>query len=87
MASSPNECVPEFTVAPGSFKCCNGPVKNMKLVVLVTDVLGCINSGDAICIQNVELANGQDISEVVFEGDQCVVEGGTFTDKGSGNCR
>lgn len=80
MASSPNECFPEFTVQPGSFKCCNGRVKNMKLVVQVTDVNGCLEAGsDTICVSDVSLGNNQDIGEVVFEGSQCVTEGGTFT--------
>ena len=79
MASSPG-CIPQFTTVEGSFKCCNTAVKNMKLVILVTDVAGCLVEGEsAVCISDIQLANGQDRGELVFEGGQCTEEGGTIT--------
>ena len=80
MATSPEDCVPEFTTAQGSFKCCNGNVKNMKLVIKVTDANGCLEEGeDSVCITDVQLANGQSRGQIVFEGGQCVAVGGTVT--------
>ena len=80
MAGSPNECVPEFTTVQGSFKCCNGPVKNMKLVIQVTDANGCLDEGsDTVCIEDIQLANNQDRGTLVFEGGECTVIGGTIT--------
>jgi hypothetical protein len=81
MAASPNECVPEFEVVPeGSFKCCNTSVKNMKLVVLVTDIQQCLEADASVCIQDVSVATPNDtIGDIVFEGGQCTTEGGTIT--------
>ncbi len=82
-SASVTPCVPEFETQAGSFKCCNGPVKNMKLVIKVTDVNDCISSTSSICVTDVTLANGQDNGTVVFVpgggSSVCVVEGGTFT--------
>lgn len=86
-AASPNDCVPQFSTIEGSFKCCNGNVvdvngeKNMKLVIKVTDVNGCLVDGvSSVCIQDIQLANGQSRGDLVFQdGDQCTVEGGTIT--------
>ncbi len=81
MAASPPTCVPTFTVADGSFKCCNGKVKNMKVVLKVTDANNCIDDGkDAVCITDVQLGNGQDRGKLVFEGGKnCTTVGGTIT--------
>jgi len=81
MATSPNECVPEFTAVQGSFKCCNTAVKNMKLVIKVTDANGCLDDAtDVVCITDIQLANGQDRGTLVFEGgDQCTPVGDTIT--------
>ena len=78
VAASQN-CVPEFeVVAEGSFKCCNGQVKNMKLKIKVTDISQCLEASDIICIQDVSVATPNDsIGDVVFVGDQCTTEGGT----------
>ena len=64
MAASgpPNEeCQPVLTVQPGSTKCCNGPVKNMKVFLKATDANNCgIPIDLGIALLDVLLANGQD---------------------------
>jgi hypothetical protein len=81
-AASPT-CVPEFTVVPEeSFKCCNTAIKNMKLVVEVTDVSQCLDVDAVVCIQSVTPSTPNvTIGQTVFEplGDRCTTEGGTFT--------
>ena len=83
MATSPNECVPEFEVVPEeSFKCCNTAIKNMKLVVQVNDISQCLEVDSVVCIQSVTPATPNvTIGQTVFEplGDRCTTEGGTFT--------
>ncbi len=81
MAGSGNTCVPQFSLAPGSFKCCNTSVKNMKLVIKVTDVSGCLVDGvSSVCIDDIQLANRQSRGRLVFEGgNQCTTDGNTIT--------
>jgi hypothetical protein len=85
MATSPNECVPEFTALEGSFKCCDGQTtvrgkKNMKVIIEITDANGCLDDGeDVICIESLELGNGQDIGGQIFVGPQCTTVGGEVT--------
>jgi hypothetical protein len=84
MAAS-GECVPGFTAVEGSFKCCDGSTtvngkKNMKVVIQISDVNGCLDDGsDVICIDSVLLANRQPIGSVVFVGPKCTTVGGTVT--------
>ena len=80
MAASPPTCVPQFTTAQGSFKCCNGTVKNMKLVIKVTDANNCLDDNSAsVCINDIQLGNGQDRGQLVFEGSHCAAVNGTIT--------
>jgi len=75
-------CIPQFTTVQGSFKCCNnGPEKNMKLVIKVTDVSGCLVEGESsVCITDIQLSNGQSRGNLVFEGgESCTTDGGTIT--------
>ena len=80
-ASSPNECVPEFTVVPElSLKCCNGQVKNMKIVVSVTDPNQCVGASESVCILDASVATPNDtIGDVVIQGSGCTTEDGEIT--------
>lgn len=81
MATSPNECVPQFTVVPElSSKCCNGQIKNMKIVVSVTDPNQCVGGSESVCILDATVATPNDtIGQVVIQGDGCTTEGGEIT--------
>jgi hypothetical protein len=83
-AASPTNCVPEFQVNPnGSFKCCNGSIKNMKLRIDLVDANNCLNPTDQVCVLDVQLANKQPIGAVVFVpggGQACVTEGSSTFD-------
>lgn len=85
LAAASQNCVPDFQVdLEGSFKCCDGSTtdngkKNMKLRLKVVDLNNCLSATDTVCITNVELANGQPIEQVVFEGGQCAAENGFIT--------
>ena len=79
MASSPNECVPEFTIVPEeSFKCCDGgSKKNMKVTFTVTDTSGCVGeNGGTVTVYTVALGTGLGTSITVNE---TVVSGGQVT--------
>ena len=76
VAASP--CEVQFTVAQGSNKCCNGAVKNMKVVFQVTDVNNCVGATDQICITDVQLGNGQSRGTLVNQ-NPCTTDGGTIT--------
>jgi hypothetical protein len=84
-SASPPPCVPTFSTAEGSFKCCDGKTtdkgkKNMKVIIHVSDANNCLDDGSAqICISDVSLANNQDIGSVVFEGSKCTTVGGDVT--------
>jgi hypothetical protein len=79
-AASGGICIPEFAVQPGSFKCCNTAVKNMKLVLKVVPTNDCALTGtDVICITDIQLSNGQPIGQLVWDGSQCATTSGTFT--------
>jgi hypothetical protein len=87
-ASPPNEeCQPDLSVQPGSFKCCNTATKNMKVVLKITDANGCgIPAEVPLNILDVILANGQDRGTLtwadsegnVLPGPPSVVLGDTF---------
>lgn len=76
VAASP--CEVEFETTQDSAKCCNGNVKNMKVVFRVTDVNNCVGATDEICITDVQLGNGQDRGTLV-NTSPCTVAGGTIT--------
>jgi hypothetical protein len=76
MAASP--CEVKFETTQASAKCCNGRVKNMKVVFQVTDVNNCVGATDQICITDVQLGNGQDRGTLV-NANPCTVAGGTIT--------
>ncbi len=78
MASS-NVCTPTFEIVPeGSFKCCNGPIKNMRLTLRVTDTQDCLNNTASVCIQSVRPSNGGTVGTTTFVGSACAVENGTI---------
>ena len=81
MAASPPPCVPEFTVVPEeSFKCCNTAIKNMKLVIQITDKQNCLDSDASVCIVDVTPSTPNvTIGRTVIEGDECTAENGTVT--------
>ncbi len=83
MAASPPDCLPTITLAPGSFKCCDGKTtingkKNMKLVFAVTDRAGCLDADTTVCNTDVVLANNQPIGRKVGL-NQCTGVPGTIT--------
>jgi len=81
-AASPEPC--ELVVLPGSYKCCaNGPDKEMALVLRLGSAGSC-GGLEAICIADVYLSNGQNITSKVVDdrdladGPVCIVPGQTF---------
>jgi len=81
-ASEPGPC--EFSIEPGSFKCCaNGPDKTMYLV-LTLGTIGSCGGAEEICIADVLLSNGQNITLKTVDGVDlatqpvCVTPGVTF---------
>ena len=80
MAASPG-CVPEFTVVPEeSFKCCNTAIKNMKLVIEISDKQNCLESDAVVCITDVTPSTPNvTIGQTIFEGSKCTAENGTVT--------
>lgn len=77
-AVAASQCVVEFVTTQDSRKCCNGPVKNMKIVFEAVDKNNCVDATAEICITDVLLANGQDRGTIVFDG-QCGAIGDPLT--------
>ena len=76
VAASP--CEVQFETTQESRKCCNGPVKNMKVVLRATDINNCVGNTQQICVTDVKLANNQPIGSVVTTG-ACGLEGDDLT--------
>lgn len=71
-------CVPTFTLVPsGSSKCCDGPIKNFKITLTVTDTSNCIGGTTEVCITDVLLSNGGGVGQKIFSG--CTTEGGDLS--------
>lgn len=79
MAASPNECVPTFTATGASAKCCAGNVKNMKLVITVTDPTNCLLPADGVCILDLTVDTPNDTIGSKVGLNQCVAENGEIT--------
>jgi hypothetical protein len=84
MAVSAAPC--EFSILPGSFKCCaNGPDKTMYLNLQLGSTGSC-GGVEQVCISDVYLSNGQDITAKTIDGVDldvagpvCVTVGAQFT--------
>ena len=75
-------CTPVFTPTADSRKCCNGAIKNMKLVLRITDPNNCVATGDEVCIQYIlPDTPGGSVATTTFvpAGDNCAPVNGTIT--------
>ncbi len=74
-------CLPTFTLAPTSVKCCSGKVKSYKLDIIVTDTSGCVAAGASICIQSIlpDTGGNPTVEVTEFVPDNCTPEDGMIT--------